>query len=238
VTGLLETASVYKSFGTFRAVQDVSLTIAPRAIHGLVGPNGSGKSTLLNLICGRLRPDGGAISFRGEPITRLHAHQRSRRGIGVKLQLTEVLPDLTAEENLRVAVRNASRQEAAARVDEGLELTGLSPQRHVLARRLSHGERKWLEIAAVLVNRPSVLLLDEPTSAMSPAETSRCAEILRRWLDEERVESILLVEHDTRFVEALCDRITVLHQGRVLAEGTFDDVRQIQEVQDAYLGRR
>jgi ABC-type branched-subunit amino acid transport system ATPase component len=93
-------------------------------------------------------------------------------------------------------------------------------------------------MAQAVLGKPAFLLLDEPTSAMSPAETSRCAAILRRWLDEERVESILLVEHDTRFVEALCDRITVLHQGRVLAEGTFDDVRQIQEVQDAYLGRR
>jgi ABC-type uncharacterized transport system ATPase subunit len=238
VTGLLETESVCKSFGTFRAVREVSLTVAPRAIHGLVGPNGSGKSTLLNLICGRLRPDSGTVSLRGEPITRLHAHHRSRRGIGVKLQLTEILPELTAQENLRVAVRNASRQEVAARVEEGLELTELTAQRDVPARRLSHGERKWLEIAAVLVNRPSVLLLDEPTSAMSPPETSRCAELLRRWLDEKRVESILLVEHDTRFVESLCDRVTVLHQGQVLAEGTFGELRQIQAVQDAYLGRR
>jgi ABC-type uncharacterized transport system ATPase subunit len=240
MTALLQVQRVSKSFGSFTAVDQVSLQVDEGTVHGLIGPNGAGKSTLLSLICGSQLVDRGEVRLDGRRLGRLPDHRRVRLGLGVKFQLTRVLPDLTVLDNLRIAMptgRHARRVRGGrVTLEEALDIVDLADQRHTVARELSHGQRKWLEIGAVLLAAPDVLILDEPTSAMSPAETERCARLIRQLRDGGRVRAVVLVEHDTRFIAALCDRITVLHHGRVLAEGTFAELEASADVRAAYLG--
>jgi ABC-type uncharacterized transport system ATPase subunit len=235
----LEVIGVQKSFRGFQALSDVSLVVRDRELHGLIGPNGAGKSTLLHLIFGREFPDRGQIMFNGSDISRLEARARARRGIGLKLQLTSVFPGLSVEQNLRLgALARATRGEALAdQLRVMMDLIGLADRRAAPAGQLSHGEAKWLEIGMVLLTRPRLLLLDEPTAGMDPAETRRTGALLRSLRDDRIVDAILIVEHDMEFIRQVSDRLTVLHRGRVLAEGSVESVRADSLVRDAYLGR-
>ena len=233
---------VTKSFGGFVAVDGVSLELNAGELRGLIGANGAGKSTLLHLIYGRLRGDGGTIRFGDTDVTNLPAHQRARRGMGLVFQVTSVFDDLTVEENLLLgalpklsgSVASADRAEVE-RVLELIELGGVRGRR---ARHLSHGEQRWLEIGMVLLTRPKLLLLDEPTSGMTRAESRSTASLLRELQASRAAEAMIVVEHNIEFIRLVSDRVTVMHRGAVLADGTIDEVQANPEVQASYLGRR
>jgi urea transport system ATP-binding protein len=234
--------AVTKSFGGFVAVDGVSLELNAGELRGLIGANGAGKSTLLHLIYGRLRCDRGTIRFGDTDVTNLPARQRARRGMGLVFQVTSVFADLTVEENLLLGalpklsghVASADRAEVE-RVLELIELRGVRARR---ARHLSHGEQRWLEIGMVLLTRPKLLLLDEPTSGMTRAESRRTASLLRELQAARAAEAMIVVEHNIEFIRLVSDRVTVMHRGAVLADGTIDEVQANPEVQASYLGRR
>jgi len=234
--------AVTKSFGGFVAVDGVSLELNAGELRGLIGANGAGKSTLLHLIYGRLRGDRGTIRFGDTDVTNLPAHQRARRGMGLVFQVTSVFGDLTVEENLLLgALPKLSGRVASAdraEVERVLELIELGGIRARPARHLSHGEQRWLEIGMVLLTRPKLLLLDEPTSGMTRAESRSTASLLRELQAARAAEAMIVVEHNIEFIRLVSDRVTVMHRGAVLADGTIDEVQANPEVQASYLGRR
>ena len=233
---------ITKSFGGFVAVDGVSLELNAGELRGLIGANGAGKSTLLHLIYGRLRVDRGTIRFGDTDVTNLPANQRARRGMGLVFQVTSVFADLTVEENLLLgALPKMSGRVASAdgaEVERVLELIELGGVRTRRARHLSHGEQRWLEIGMVLLTRPTLLLLDEPTSGMTRAESRSTASLLRELQAARAAEAMIVVEHNIEFIRLVSDRVTVMHRGAVLADGTIDEVQANPEVQAAYLGRR
>lgn len=238
----LEIEDLSVVFGGFRAVDNLSLVVEKGELLCLLGPNGAGKSTTLDLICGKTQPTSGRVVFDGESITNLPEFQRARHGIGRKFQIPSVFKRLTVLENLELArsgrpgvfanlVRFASRSKAM--LEEIMEIVGLTEQRGMLAENLSHGQTQWLEIAMLLSQDCKLLLMDEPTAGMTASETQRTAGILEK-LHGER--TIIVVEHDMQFVRQVARRITVLHQGKVLAEGSIKDIEANSEVRSAYLG--
>jgi branched-chain amino acid transport system ATP-binding protein len=244
---LLCAEGVSRSFGSLRAVNDVSMSIAPGELRALIGANGAGKTTFFNLLSGFLPPSSGRILFDGRDITALAAEQRVGLGIARTFQITEVFPELPVRENLRIPVevaaglrlkpwmpRNAATALEAA-IDELLELGKLTGKSARLAGELSHGDQRTTEILMALALRPRMLLLDEPTAGMGDQETYDITELIRR-LHRERSLSILLVEHDMRVVFHLADRIMVMAEGSLLAEGTPDQIAADERVQSAYLG--
>jgi branched-chain amino acid transport system ATP-binding protein len=245
VAPLLEVEGVRKTFGGVEAVAGVSLGVLEGAVHALIGPNGAGKTTLFNLLTGWLRPDSGRIAFAGRDITGHAPHLICRIGIARSFQRASVFPRLTAFENVRVAAlagdrlsfRLYPRAASLARhaVEELLEAVALTDQAGALADALSHGDRKRLELAIALANRPRLLLLDEPTAGMSPDETRSTMTLVER-LAVERGMTVLFTEHDMTVVFGIARRVTVLHQGRILADGPPDTVRDNVEVQRVYLG--
>jgi branched-chain amino acid transport system ATP-binding protein len=226
----------------------VSLSIEPGELRALIGANGAGKTTFFNLISGYLAPTGGSIFFDDIDITGVPAHRRVRMGIARTFQITEVFPDLSVRENLRIPVEVASgmarrpwpsRGESKAvmeRVDQLLSLGGLADRSERLAGELSHGDQRAIEILMALALKPKLLLLDEPTAGMGDQETFDVTELIRR-LHREHALSILLVEHDMRVVFHLADRIMVMAEGSVLAEGTPEEIAADEKVQSAYLGQ-
>lgn len=238
----LEIEDLSVVFGGFRAVDNLNLVVEKGELLCLLGPNGAGKSTTLDLICGKTQPTSGRVVFDGQPITNLPEFQRARHGIGRKFQIPSVFKRLTVLENLELArsgrpgvianlVCFASRSKAM--LDEIMEIVGLTEQRGMLAENLSHGQTQWLEIAMLLSQDCKLLLMDEPTAGMTASETQRTAGILEK-LHGER--TIIVVEHDMQFVRQVARRITVLHQGKVLAEGSIKDIEANAEVRSAYLG--
>lgn len=245
---LLRAEQLCCSFGSLKAVSAVSLSIAPGELRALIGANGAGKTTFFNLISGFLAPTGGQILFDGVDITRLSAHKRVAMGIARTFQITEVFPELSVRENLRIPVEVASgmawypwlsrrkSESVMQRVDELLSLGGLADRSERLAGELSHGDQRAIEILMALALKPRLLLLDEPTAGMGDQETFDITELIRR-LHRERGLSILLVEHDMRVVFHLADRIMVMAEGSVLAEGTPEQIAADERVQAAYLGQ-
>jgi urea transport system ATP-binding protein len=231
-----------KRFRGFVAVHGVSLDLEPGELRGLIGANGAGKSTLLHLIYGRLQADRGTIRFGDTDVTRLHAHERARLGMGLVFQVTSVFDDLTVEENLLLgALPKLPGTEASAdasEVERVLDLIELADARSRRARHLSHGQQRWLEIGIVLLTKPKLLLLDEPTSGMTRAESRRTASLLRGLQAARAAEAMVVVEHNIEFIRLVSDRVTVMHRGEVLADGTIDEVQANPEVQASYLGRR
>jgi branched-chain amino acid transport system ATP-binding protein len=232
-----------RSFGGVRAVQGVSLSLPAGQVTALVGPNGAGKTTVFNLITGNLRADEGRATLRGQSILGLRPWQVARLGVARSYQVTNIFGDLTVFENLRIAAQsrvthyrcwgNAERLTAVnARAADILRLLGLHLKRDVRAAELSHGEQRYLEIGIALATDPDFLLLDEPTAGMSPEETRRTAEFIRKLAG--RV-TIVLVEHDMEVVMGISDRITVLNYGQVLADGTPAEIRQNADVRRVYL---
>lgn len=239
---VLTIGGLTKSFRGFVAVNDVSLELNGGELRGLIGANGAGKSTLLHLIYGRLQADHGTIRFGDTDVTHLPAHERARLGMGLVFQVTSIFGDLTIEENLLLgALPKLPGTEPS--VDQGevervLELIELADVRWRRARHLSHGQQRWLEIGMVLLTKPKLLLLDEPTSGMTRAESRRTASLLRELQAARAAEAMIVVEHNIEFIRLVSDRVTVLHRGEVLADGTIDEVQANPEVQASYLGRR
>ncbi len=241
---LLRTEALTRAFGSLLAVDRVDVTVRRGELRSIIGPNGAGKTTLFRLISGEMAPTSGRIWFDGHDITGLPQHRAVRLGIAKSYQITNVFPHLTVLENVRVAVQGhrrsfdfwsradglvAERERALAI----LASIGLAGKTHRLAAHLSHGERRHLEIGIALATDPALLLLDEPTAGMSPEETDETVALIR---DLAAGRTVVLVEHKMKVVMRISDRITVLHQGQVLAEGTPDAIRANEQVQRTYLG--
>ena len=242
---VLEVQGVRKAFGGVRAVDGVSLALARGEIRALIGPNGAGKTTLFNILRGQLAADEGRVLFCGERIDGLPPWAIWRRGIGRTFQLTATFATLTVLENVRVARLAAARRtltmlRPAARFETGparalLEQVGLADQADRPAGVLAYGDLKRLELAIALAHAPRLLLLDEPTAGMAPAERAQLMALMTR-IARERDLTVLFTEHDMDVVFATADRVMVLHQGRVIADGTPKEVRADPEVQAVYLG--
>ena len=245
---LLRTEKISKHFGGLRAVDGVDFSLRPGELKSIIGPNGAGKTTLFNLVAGLFRPTSGRVFFQGRDISRHSLHRTSQLGITKTFQITHLFPSLTVFENVRIAAQSRrttfnfwrtthSLNELNERVLHILEQVELIDKRNWLASTLSHGERRYLEIGIALATEPKVLLLDEPTAGMSYAETRLCAELIQR-LNKSMQLSIVLVEHDMSVVMGISERIVVLNEGRLLAEGTPQEVSDNEEVQRVYLGER
>ena len=242
---LLRTDRLIKRFGGLVATDTVSIDVHPGEIHALIGPNGAGKTTLVGQITGNTVPDSGTIHFAGRDVTRLPTHARVRLGLARSFQITSVLREFTALDNVALAVQahagHSFRFLADARRDErlraparrGLEAVGLKDRSDTPAATLSHGEQRQLEIAMALAGDPKLLLLDEPMAGMGAEESQHMIEFLRALRGRR---AVLLIEHDMDAVFQLADRITVLVYGRAIASGTPDEIRANAEVRQAYLG--
>jgi branched-chain amino acid transport system ATP-binding protein len=244
---ILEVQNVSQHFGSLVAVDRVTLAVEPGQLRAVIGPNGAGKTTFFNLISGFFRPTLGRIVFDGRDITELAVHERVARGMARTFQITEIFPELSVRENLRVPVEVAmglrlrpwlarrADAEIAARLDELLAMGGLADKADRLVGELSHGDQRATEIMMSLALRPRLLLLDEPTAGMGENETYEITRLVHR-LHREQQLTIVLIEHDMRVVFHLADRITVLAEGAVLAEGTPAEIADDERVQAAYLG--
>lgn len=234
-----------RDFGALAAVNGVSLTVAPGERRAIIGPNGAGKTTLFNLISGEIPPTSGKVYLNGTEVTRWPVHDRVRHGLSRTYQRNNLFQSLTVFENVRLAVQRhfgvshalfkpAHRFEATnERTNELLARMGLLERTDALAKNLSYGEQRQLEIAIALATEPKVLLLDEPTAGMSPAETIAIARLLR---ELPRSLTLMVIEHDMDVVFRLAERVTVLHYGEVLVEGSADKVRIDERVLQVYLG--
>jgi branched-chain amino acid transport system ATP-binding protein len=244
---VLEVVRASKSFGSLVALREVSLAVEPGELRAVIGPNGAGKTTFFNLISGFFPPSTGTIVFDGVDITAMPAHRRVARGMARTFQITEIFPELTVAENVRIAAEVAAgyslrpwlgRAAAAAlrrHVDETLALAGVAAKADRLVSELAHGDQRATEIAMALALKPRLLLLDEPTAGMGDQETYDITQLIRR-LHRDSNYTIVLIEHDMRVVFHLADRISVLDQGRLLAEGTPAEIAGNAAVQAAYLG--
>ncbi|HEY5067578.1 MAG TPA: ABC transporter ATP-binding protein [Xanthobacteraceae bacterium] len=245
---LLRVENVSKLFGSLVAVSGVSMTVEPGELRAVIGPNGAGKTTFFNLITGFFSPTSGHIMFDGEDVTPLLPARRVWRGIARTFQITEVFPELTVHENLRIPVEVASGfrlkpwlsraadDKVRARVDELLRMGGLAGKANRLVGELAHGDQRSTEIMMSIALNPRLLLLDEPTAGMGEQETLDIIQLVRR-LHKDSKLTIVLIEHDMRVVFHLADRIMVLDQGKFLAEGTPREIAANEAVQTAYLGK-
>jgi len=244
---LLEVQNASRHFGSLVAVRGVTMSVEPGELRAVIGPNGAGKTTFFNMITGFFRPSSGRILFDGSDITNLMPARRVWRGLARTFQVTEVFPELSVRDNLRIAVEVAAGHRlrpflggaaaAAVRgaVTELLEMSNLAPMADRLVGEFSHGDQPATEIMMALALRPKLLLLDEPTAGMGDRETYDVTQLIRR-LHAERKLAIVLIEHDMRVVFHLADRVTVLAEGAVLADGTPGEIAANEAVQTAYLG--
>lgn len=247
MTAILETHNLRKEFGGLVAVDDVSLAIQPGITHSIIGPNGAGKTTYFNLLSGKYRPTRGTVIFKGEDITALPFHQRAHRGMGRSFQITNIFPHLSVLENVRLAAqalsnvnfrflrRADSYQDYVKRAYEVLEIVSLRDLASHPANTLPHGGKRKLELAILLAPDPEVLLLDEPTAGMASEQVPELIHTIDS-IRKEGNKTIVLVEHNMRVVMDISDTITVMHHGKLLAEGTPAEISQNKTVQNVYLG--
>jgi urea transport system ATP-binding protein len=239
---LLEALAVTCHFGGLKALDGVDLKVQPGELLAIIGPNGAGKSTLFNVITGQVSPTSGRVKFRGRDITGMQPHRLARLRIGRKYQVPTIFGGLSVRRNLTVAAygripfgrlvwRPPSVHE---KVDNLLEFLRLSARAGDAAATLSHGEKQWLEIGMVLANDPELVLLDEPTAGMTSRETRQTEALLK---ELAAGHTVVVIEHDIRFVREVAQRVIVLHRGRVLADGTIADIERDETVRDVYLGR-
>jgi len=245
-SALLYLDAVTVSFDGFRALNDLSFTIEPGEMRAIIGPNGAGKTTMMDIITGKTRPDKGDVFFDGgtHDLTKLDETQIAELGIGRKFQKPTVFEMHTVEDNLRLALKGdhtaratlvwRETREEQARINEILGTIRLGAVRSRVAGSLSHGQKQWLEIGMLLAQDPKLLLVDEPVAGMTDVETHQTAELLK---EIAKVKTVVVVEHDMTFVRELGVKVTCLHEGSVLAEGTIDQVSQNDRVVEVYLGR-
>ena len=242
-TPILKTELLSVRFGGLAALSDVNFAVARDNVHAIIGPNGAGKSTFFNCLTGVLRPSSGRIMFDGDNITGLLSNAISQKGIARSYQITNILPNATVFENVRIAAQSrrhgwnmfahhSTLTDINRRAESALDSVGLLGKAKDLAANLSHGEQRNLEIGIALATEPKLLCLDEPTAGMSQGETDETKDLVRRIAKDL---TILIVEHDMQVVMELCDRITVLHYGAVLAEGTPEEIQQNPKVLEVYL---
>ena len=242
---ILETKNLMKEFGKLLATNDVSLSVRPGDIHAIIGPNGAGKSTFFNLITGYHIPNSGTVLFKGKEITQLPPYRRCQLGITRSFQITSIYPKMTVYDSVLMALLSQQKKtlhffssaknyfkEEVWRI---LEDVGLADQALVTGDSISHGDKKRLELAVTLGTKPELLLLDEPTCGMSPEETDGIMAFIKKLVDEKGL-TILFTEHDMGVVFGIARRISVLHQGSLIADGTPEEVRASDEVQKVYLG--
>ena len=242
---MLRVDNLINSFGDFKAVNGANLTVDKGKIVAVIGPNGAGKSTLFNLITGHLKSDSGRISFRGEEISGLPPYTICKKGMARSFQLLNIFPRLTVFENVQVAVLSQhnkslnlfrpARNMLIEETNQILENVGLLDKSDIIAGSFSHGDQKILEIAIALGNNPEFLILDEPTAGMSPEETSATMGLVKN-LTVEQGLTLLFCEHDIDIVFSTADRIMVMQQGKTIAEGSPDEIRANEQVQQAYIG--
>jgi urea transport system ATP-binding protein len=241
---LLQVENVTVSFEGFKALDAVTLSVMPTTVQVVIGPNGAGKSTLMDTIIGRVRPVSGRVMFKGADMTKLPEYEVVRRGICRKFQTPGILSTLTAEENLVIAAKRSRgwlstmrRSISAAeqsRVDEILSTIGLREKRNMLAGHLAHGSKQWLEIGMVVASDGDLLLLDEPAAGMTHQERAKTADLIRNLAQRH---AFIVIDHDMDFVEQLAAPVSVLHMGRMLKQGSIEEVRNDPQVKAVYLGR-
>ncbi len=244
---ILETRNLRKEFGALVAVDDVSMVVRAQTLHAIIGPNGAGKTTFFNLLSGNLAPTRGQILFKGRDITRLPVHRTAHLGIGRSFQITNIFPNLTVLENVRLAAQALGRHnfrfwqshkrfaQYEKRAWEVLEQVGLAARALMPARTLPHGDQRKLELGMLLAPDPEVLLLDEPTAGMAAEQVPELIALIRD-VQASGHKTVMLVEHNMNVVMKVSDTITVMHQGAVLAEGTPSQIAANETVQQAYLG--
>ncbi|MBB4005191.1 MULTISPECIES: urea ABC transporter ATP-binding protein UrtD [Aurantimonas] len=240
---LLSVEALTVSFDGFKAVDDLSFYVDENEIRVIIGPNGAGKTTALDLICGKTRATSGSIRFRGKELTAMKEHQIVHAGVGRKFQNPSIYDDLTVFENLEISYPKGRSVFGAltfkrdgvvtSRVEEVAEMIFLADHLEERAEFLSHGQKQWLEIGMLLIQDPELLMLDEPVAGMSVSERVKTAELLHRIIVGR---SVIVIEHDMKFVEDIAHRVTVLHQGRVISEGTMAHVQADPKVVEVYLG--
>lgn len=243
MAGVLEIQNLQKNFDAVKVINDFSMEVDELSLCCLVGPNGAGKTTTMDLITGRQKPTAGTVTFRGNVITGENEQMIARRGLGRKFQIPAVFRELTVRQNLEVAyshevnalknIFSFTSKQCDARIDEVAEQVGLNERFSIIAGTLSHGETQWLEIGMVLMQDPSLLLLDEPVAGMTEQEIEKTADILNTL---KRSKTLIVVEHDMGFVREIADIVTVMHMGSLLAQGTIKEIEINQQVRDVYLG--
>ncbi|MEM1278077.1 MAG: urea ABC transporter ATP-binding protein UrtD [Pseudomonadota bacterium] len=240
---ILEVEGLTVSFDGFKAVDDLSFYVEPNECRVIIGPNGAGKTTVLDLICGRTKATGGSAKFKGRDLLKMREDQIVHAGVGRKFQTPSVYEDLTVFENLEIcypagysvfgALGFKRDAKVNARIEEIAETIFLADLLDEQAAYLSHGQKQWLEIGMLLIQDPELLMLDEPVAGMSVAERVQTAELLNRIIQDR---SVIVIEHDMGFVENIATRVTVLHQGKVLSEGSMAHVQADRKVVEVYLG--
>jgi branched-chain amino acid transport system ATP-binding protein len=233
---LLQTRDLSMHFGGVKAVRHVNFTLAEGELRCLIGPNGAGKSTFFKMLTGQLEPSHGQVLFRGHDISRAHAHQIARLGIGIKTQVPSVFDGLSVRENIWLAASRVHPREQARRlVDEMLERIGLTDEAERLVGQLAHGQRQWVELGLVLSTDPELILLDEPAAGMTHEEVLRTAELVR---EINRTKALIVVEHDMQFIRMIAKQVTVFNQGSVLVEDAVENIMRNPQVRDIYLGKQ
>lgn len=244
---ILETCDLRKAFGALLAVDGVSIQVQTGAIHSIIGPNGAGKTTFFNLLSGNIQPTSGQVLYKGRDITKLPLHRTAHIGMGRSFQITNLFPNLTAFENVRLACQAMGRNNFAFwrparhftrytdRAAAILEQVGLSARAGQLAGTLPHGDQRKLELGIILGADAEVLLLDEPTAGMAAEQVPELMALIQQ-IQQQGSKTVVLVEHNMNVVMSISDQITVMHQGQVLAEGTPAEIAANEVVQSAYLG--
>ncbi|MBB3114114.1 urea transport system ATP-binding protein [Paenibacillus phyllosphaerae] len=242
---ILQCDDITVDFDGFKAVQGMNLRLLEGELRFLIGPNGAGKTTMLDMICGKTKPTSGRIVFGSAEITRMKEHQIAELGIGRKFQTPSIFRTLSVFDNLEIAMKQPRgvfatmraklRGEDRDRVHAQLAMIGLETKASWRAGDLSHGEKQWLEIGMMLMQEPQVLLLDEPVAGMTDNETEKTGELLR---EISRTQSVIVVEHDMEFVRNFASKVTVMHEGKLLKEGSMEEVQRDDRVAEVYLGKR
>jgi len=244
---IIETQNLSKHFGGLAAVDDVSIKIEAGTLHAIIGPNGAGKTTFFNLLSGNLKPTNGKVFYKGQDLTGKPIYRMIHMGIGRSFQITNIFPNLTVRENIRLASQamenknfhflmdTAKMESVEERTTIVVEKVGLASQSLLPARMLSHGDQRKLELGMILAPDPELLLLDEPTAGMATDQVPELITLIQE-VQQSGLKTVILVEHNMNVVMKVSDRITVMHQGKVLAEGTPGEISTNHEVQTAYLG--
>lgn len=237
MTPILETKSLSKSFGGAKVINGIDFQINEGETRCVIGPNGAGKSTFFKLLIGEHHPTAGSVHFQGRDISNVLPFRRVNLGMSIKFQVPGIFPDLTILEHLKLVLhRVVPTHEVSSETDRLLQMFNLVPESQVKAGNLSHGKKQWLEISMAVALRPKLLLLDEPVAGLSTEETQHTGELVKRLKDEGL--TIMVVEHDMEFVRQVGTQVTVLHGGKVFADGPLKEVLEREDVAEIYLGKR